>query len=215
MPRNLVPRFQVSLDLTTLDDTELHQVVADIQAASATSQAVQNSPAMLACIASMALRAAALAKLNEAVGDDRVKLRQDLASEAQARSAVRADVRSFATLLSGAVQSPGEIQQAGMRPRGPTVRTRLPPAPPDLIWSRAPQRGHGRITVSVQETGPIRREYVAEQSADGITWSPLGVGHGKTRVVTGASGTKVWVRFATVRAGSQSDWSTPHLVTIP
>jgi hypothetical protein len=61
----------------------------------------------------------------------------------------------------------------------------------------------------------IRHEYAAEQSLDGVTWEQLGLGHGKTRVVTGASGTKVWVRFATVRAGGKSEWSTPQLVTIP
>jgi hypothetical protein len=47
------------------------------------------------------------------------------------------------------------------------------------------------------------------------TWQQLGVGLGKRRVVTGNPGTKVWVRFAMVRAGMQSDWSIPILVTIP
>jgi hypothetical protein len=56
---------------------------------------------------------------------------------------------------------------------------------------------------------------VAEQSADGINYSPLGLGRGKTRTLTGASGTKIWVRFAMVRGELQSAWSTPVLVTIP
>jgi hypothetical protein len=39
---------------------------------------------------------------------------------------------------------------------------------------------------------------------------------GKQRKLTGyATGTKLWVRFATVRWGMQSDWCTPVLVTIP
>jgi hypothetical protein len=69
--------------------------------------------------------------------------------------------------------------------------------------------------VSVHETGKTRRKYVAQESVDGITWTALGVGQGKTRVVTGASGAKIWVRFATVRGEVQSDWCTPVLVTIP
>jgi hypothetical protein len=40
-------------------------------------------------------------------------------------------------------------------------------------------------------------------------------GYGKTRKVTGPSGSKVWVRFARVRGEVQSAWSTPVLVTIP
>jgi hypothetical protein len=39
-------------------------------------------------------------------------------------------------------------------------------------------------------------------------------GNGKQRIITGPSGTKVWVRFAQVRYGLQSDWSVPVLVTL-
>ena len=47
------------------------------------------------------------------------------------------------------------------------------------------------------------------------TWSPL-PGTGKQRKLAGyASGTKLWVHFATVRYGMQSAWSVPVLVTIP
>ena len=66
--------------------------------------------------------------------------------------------------------------------------------------------------------GAGRRQYIAQSSPDPFgptTWSPLGVSLGKTRVLTGASGTRIWVRFATVRGALQSDWCTPVLVTIP
>jgi len=81
-----------------------------------------------------------------------------------------------------------------------------------------PAKGHGKAMVSVHETGKTRRQYAAEWSPETIgpnSWAQLGVGHGKTRSVIGASGTKVWVRFATVRGQQQSDWCTPVLVTIP
>ncbi len=46
-------------------------------------------------------------------------------------------------------------------------------------------------------------------------WTAL-PGTGKSRKLLGyASGTKLWVRFAAVRRGLQSAWSTPVLVTIP
>ena len=86
---------------------------------------------------------------------------------------------------------------------------------PTQIDTRFPKVGHGKATVSVHETGTTRHQYAAEQSLDGITWTQLGVSHGKTRVVTGASGTKVWVRFAMVRGTLQSDWSAAAIITLP
>ena len=66
--------------------------------------------------------------------------------------------------------------------------------------------------------GAGKGRFVAEMSLDAggpSTWSSL-PGTGKSRALSGyASGTKVWVRFAAVRYGMQSDWCTPVLVTIP
>jgi hypothetical protein len=98
--------------------------------------------------------------------------------------------------------------------RAPRTPKGTPPPVPGAIDSRPPARGHGKLLLSVHETGSTRYQYVAEQSADGITWSQLGVGRGKTRTLTGASGTKVWVRFATVRGQLQSDWLSA-LVILP
>ena len=61
----------------------------------------------------------------------------------------------------------------------------------------------------------IYRQEQATRPPDGITWSQLGLGRGKTRTLTGATGTKIWVRMATVRGELQSDWCVPVLVTIP
>ena len=86
---------------------------------------------------------------------------------------------------------------------------------PTVINTRPPKTGHGKTTVAVEDPGPSRHQFTAQQSVDGITWTALGIGYGKTRVVTGASGAKIWVRFAMVRGQQVSDWSTPILVTIP
>jgi hypothetical protein len=58
------------------------------------------------------------------------------------------------------------------------------------------------------------RSFVAPSSLDGTNYTPL-TGHGKQRTVTGAPGTKVRVRYATVRGELQSPWCTPVLVTLP
>ena len=108
-----------------------------------------------------------------------------------------------------------DIHAGGLVPAPPRPSRNAPPTVPASIDTRTPKTGHGKIGVSVHETGATRHQYVAQQSVDGTTWTGLGAGHGKSRVVTGAPGAKVWVRFAMVRGGLQSDWCTPVLVTIP
>jgi hypothetical protein len=75
---------------------------------------------------------------------------------------------------------------------------------------------HGKARVSVQTTGTSHGRYVAESSPDPIgTWTSL-PGTGKERKLSGfASGAKLWVHFAQVRDGLQSDWSAPVLVCFP
>jgi hypothetical protein len=214
--RNLVPQYHVLLDTITLDDTELHQVSADIKDAATTSQIVLASPAMQASAKDVADKDTALTKSNVAVNHDRLQLHTDLGAEAQARSDLRRGIRVFAALVSANATSPADIQGAGLNPRPDKPKgATLDPTPPDQIVEKRPKNGHGKTVVAVHETGPTRHQYVAEQSLDGVTFTQLGVGHGKTRVVTGASGTKVWVRFAMVKLGKQSGWSTPLIVTLP
>jgi hypothetical protein len=86
---------------------------------------------------------------------------------------------------------------------------------PASIDVKTPRVGHGKIRATVHETGGSHHPYAAEQSVDGTTWTALGAGRGKSRMITGASGAKIWVRFAMVRGELQSDWCTPVLVTIP
>ena len=74
-----------------------------------------------------------------------------------------------------------------------------------------------QLRVSAHEIGRMRRRYATQSSPDPVgpdTWSPL-PGTGKSRTITGKSGTSVWVRFALVHEELQSEWSTPVLVTLP
>lgn len=48
----------------------------------------------------------------------------------------------------------------------------------------------------------------------GVTWSGL-AGGGKSRKLSGKSGTSMQVRFALVRGQLQSPWSQPVVVTFP
>src|SRR5262249_3315920 len=152
---------------------------------------------------------------NKAVADDHQKLRADLAAEAQDRTDLQGELRTYAALLVGGAKTPGDGEQGGLPSAPPRPPRNTPPPVPQQHDQVIPKTGHGKLKVAVHETGTYKGKYVAEQSLDGVNYTQLGVGQGKTRVVTGAPGTKVWVRFAQVRAGLQSAWSVPIMVTIP
>jgi hypothetical protein len=65
---------------------------------------------------------------------------------------------------------------------------------------------------------PGIRTFAVEISPDPVTatsWVLAG-GTGKTRIFSGyASGTRLWVRFASTRGHAQSDWSVPVSIVIP
>jgi hypothetical protein len=217
MGSNRVIRFLPDLNFAEFDDQDRHTLVAGIGAVASTSHLVTSSPAMQASLAQLVVKDAALAQANVTVGNDRQKLRTDIATETTARGVIDGEIRTFATLTGNTATSPEDVHSVGLVYRPPTPRG-TPPQVPTGIDNKPPTRGHGKTTVSVHETGTVRQRYVAESSPDPFgptTWAPLGVGLGKTRVVTGVSGTKVWVRFAAVRGQLQSDWCTAVLITIP
>jgi hypothetical protein len=215
MGRTLIPRYLAALELSGLDDTAIHQLAGNVALAAKTSPLVLASPAMQASVAALATKDGNLTTANKTVADDHAKLHVDIAAEAQVRSTVIAELRTYSTLVTNVAASPADVHGAGLPPQGPRASKNTPPTVPGPINNKPPKTGHGKTTVSVYESGPVRYQYVAQESADGITWTQLGQSHGKTRVVTGASGTKVWVRFAMVRGALQSDWNTPVLITIP
>jgi hypothetical protein len=214
MGRRLAPRYLAALDFSTYTDQELHKLVSDINLAAPTCTLVQASPPMQECVQRLVAKDATLTKTSKKVDDDKATLRTDLATEALARTDLQGEARTYASFVQGAAKSPADVQGAALNPKQHTPRNQ-PPTVPDHLESRPPKRGHGRITVFVVETGTTHHQFAAEQSLDGVTFTQLGVSHGKTRVVTGPSGTKVWVRFAMVRGSLQSDWSIPIIVTIP
>ena len=215
MGKALVPRYLATMDFSSLTDDEVHTQISNIKTASATSALVLANPPMATSVDALVAKDAKLVVSNKAVSDARVKLSTAIGVEAQARADVLGELRTYSTFASNFAKSPTDLSGAGVAERAKrTVYTTAPDAP-DQIDIKPPKKGHGKNVASVHETGSVRYQYVAEQSADGLTWAPLGLGRGKTRTVTGASGAKVWVRFARVRGQLQSEWSTPVLITIP
>ena len=215
MGQNLIPRALAAIELSTLDDTGLHELAGEVALASKTSPLVLASSTMQTSVGLMATKDTALTTANKTVADDRAKLSVDISAEALVRSDLVGEIRSYITLVTNVARTPAEVKATGLPAAGPRQPRNTPPTIPMQINSKAPRTGHGKIVVSVYETGTTHYKYAAQQSVDGVSWTQLGVGLGKTRTVTGASGTKVWVRFAMVRGAQQSDWSTAILVTIP
>jgi hypothetical protein len=215
MGRTLVPRYLASLALSETDDTDLHTLVANIVASGKTSSIVIGSATLQATIAALAVSDGNLATANKTVDADKNQLRLDISAEAEARSVVVGGVRSVVTAVTNVAKSPADVHAAGLPAAPPRPPANQPPAVPEQLDVTYPKTGHGKGKVSVHETGTTRRLYAAQQSVDGVNWTQLGVGYGKTRIVTGASGAKVWVRFAMIRGQLQSDWSTAVLLTLP
>jgi hypothetical protein len=215
MSTPIVPRFRIALEIKTLDDAMRASLVSGIQKVAPQSPLAQ-IPAVAASLAALGKKATSLATANGAVAADKKQLKQDATVRDIARVALDTEIDTLRTLVANNATNASDITGMGFAPLDPATKTRTKPAAPGEVLVRLAKKA-GRARVSVQETGGVRGHYVAESSPDPIgpaTWSPLS-GNGKQRLITGPSGTKVWVRFAQVRYGLQSDWSVPVLVTLP
>jgi hypothetical protein len=139
----------------------------------------------------------------------------DVAAEAQARIANDRAIMTLCHMTEDAAVTLDDIKSMAF-----AAYQGCPPAPTmtgplvDVILGR---KGSGRARPTVHETGGTRHRYAAEMSPDPVTatsWSTL-PGTGKSRKLTGKSGTSVWVRFAVLHGQTQGDWSAPVLVTPP
>jgi hypothetical protein len=145
--------------------------------------------------------------------------KNDVSAEAEARGANDRALLLVKTLAENGATNANDLASMALSPihLGKSTGTTLPLVPPESIDIAMGKKGHGKVKVAAHETGTTRHRYAAEMSPDPIgatTWSAL-PGTGKSRRLTGKSGTSVWVRFALIRGQQQSDWSTPVLVTFP
>jgi hypothetical protein len=199
-----------------ITDEERSNAAAALQASLTTSDVVKNNPVMQANIALLAKIAQSLPAASALVETDRKTLIADTAAMENTRGEFDRLYNLHLDMLEHEAKSEDDLKKANVKPRGPKA-PEAPPATPEQIDVRIPTRGRGYATASVHETGKTRYRYDAQYRPEPYgpsTWLDL-VGHGKSRRVTGASGTRVWVRFAQVKRGVRSEWSTPVLITIP
>jgi len=208
-------RIRIALNITSLSDADVASTIAGIQKVAPSSALMQNT-AIAASYAALQKQGTSLASAVTAVTADHTQLRLDEAARDNARTAVQGGLEALRALVVSQAASPSDITSMGFSPLTPASQSRSVPAAPAVVLVR-PEKVHGRARATVQETG-TPRNYAAESTPDPISptsvWSPL-PGNGKQRTITGPTGSKVWVRFAQVRYGLQSDWSTPVLATLP
>jgi hypothetical protein len=210
------PKVSVELDISRMDDAELTALIAVIQKVAPTSALLQDS-AVKASFAALGTKASSFSTAFSAVRVDEQQLETDKQVLEAARTTVKAELGALRTLVARDATTAQDVSGMGFTPLTRTAPSRTtPPVPATVI--AVPEKAHGRARATVVLPRGARATFVAESSPDPLgpssVWTPL-PGNGKQRTVTGPSGSRVWIRFAQVRFGLQSDWSTPVLVTLP
>ena len=210
-------RHLIGLDISLLTDTNRLDTLTGIQQVAPTSTLLIATPAIQASFAALVTKGVTFKKSSDVVTSDRQKLKADTDLQTTDRTAFDGELRTLKLLTETGAKNPADLTGMGFKPPTPPP-PKGPPLPPEAVDTITPTKGHGKIIVSAHQSNKkLRRHYVVQWSLDPVgpnTWSTL-VGTGKSRTLTGASGTHVWVRYATVRGQIQSDWGTPVLVTIP
>ena len=142
----------------------------------------------------------------------------DVAAALDAQAADNRSLVLLRTLAQNGAKTESDLTSLGF-----TAYTGRPPppqlVPPEVIDVKQGRKGSGRARATVRELGNTRRSYAARSTASfpitaTSTFDSL-PGKGKQRKLTGQPGTTVWVQFALLHGGQQSDWSAPVPVAFP
>jgi hypothetical protein len=209
-------RWRIVLDTRLLNAAATGNLVGGIEKVAASS-ALMAVPTIAASYAALVKKNTALTGLVAAVVADDKQLKADITARDLALSAVILELLGLKSLVVSNATSAADITAMGFALLNSTQAARTQPDPPAALLVTL-GKAHGKARVTVAGAAPSGH-YVAQIAADPVapttTWSDL-PGNGKQRKLSGyATGTKLWVRFAQVRWGLQSDWSTPVLLTIP
>jgi hypothetical protein len=211
---NPAPKLHVLLAMSTMTDVELLDLAGNIiklgpQSTLFTDATIANG------IAGVTAKAATFKTSCTTVTDTAKQLSDGKTTKLEDRAALETEITAFVGNATNVATSEAQLTGLALTPRPQVVVPKSGPAVPDAPIATMPKHQKGYFDIKVPELAGVRGRYVAEWSGDPIgTWALL-TGTGKSRRVTGVSGTKVWVRFARVRGQLQSDWSTPTLVIIP
>ena len=216
MRRYVLKRIHLDLAPSNFTDTIRDEILASVAGAAPTSTLIQNNPAMQASVAALATKGAAYKADRDKVTNAQQALDAAFDTSNTSRAAVDLEIMTLGNLVETNAKTEEDVTKAGFKKRGPK-----PPepalVPPVSIDFKFPARLKGQVTASPHVPMGFHAHWVVQTSADpyGPTTWVTAPGTGKSRVITGPSGSKIWVRYAMVRGQQQSAWGEPQLVTIP
>ena len=215
MAKFAMTKWRAALNMTLLDDLARENLVTSIQKVAAQSALIQ-IPAVAASVSAISTKGGAFVTNVAAASTLEKQFKASATVRDVSRATLDLELVTLKALTENNATSASDITGMGFVLLEVTKSSKAPPAPPDAILVR-PGKEHGRARVAVQGKGYLG-QFAAQISTDPIgasTWTTL-PGTGKTRQLSGyASGTKLWVQFATVRWGLQSAWCAPVMVLIP
>jgi hypothetical protein len=214
MKKYVLQRFHIDLNMAELTDAQRDDLAASVAKLAPTSKLIQASPAMLASVTALAAKSTTFKSSRATTAATRQVLAANVDTENQSRAAVDLEILSLAGLVATGSTQPADITGAGFNQRPPPPQR--PFAPPDALDVTFPRRVKGRFRIAPK--GNLGRNWAVQMAPDDDgqpgAWSDV-PGTAKTRTITGASGSRVWVRYAMLRGMEVSAWGTAVLVTIP
>jgi hypothetical protein len=215
MGKFAMAKWRASLNVALLDDLGRQNLVTSIQKVAAQSPLMQVS-AIAASVAAITTKGAAFATNVATTSTLEKQFKASATVRDVSRATLDSELVTLRALTENSATSATDITSMGFVLLESTKSSKAPPSPPEAILVR-PGKERGKVRVAVQGKGYLG-QFAAQISPDPIganTWTSL-PGTGKTRQLSGyASGTKLWVQFATVRWGLQSAWCPPVMVLIP
>jgi hypothetical protein len=208
-------RLRALLALSDMTETQVSDLARNIGKLAPTSALATANPSVASGAAAVTAKAATYAAARKKATDTAKQATDASASADTAYEDLTAEITAFVGVVLNVAKTPSDLTSVALVPRDKTVVPTAPPAAPDAFVITKPRFQRGFADISVTEPEGTQGRYYAESSPDPIgTWTRL-PGTGKSRRVTGASGAKIWVRFARVRGQIESAWSEPQLVVIP
>ncbi len=215
MTTPVTARWRAAMNTRLLNDAERETVLAGILKA-APASALMAIPSVAASYAALVVKGPAFtSNVATAAANEKVYLTSAALRDAS-RVALDLELSTFKTLVDNNATTAGDVIGTGLRLLVKQTASRTPPDPPgSVIVLLGKTIGTARVVVAGKGYLGTFAAQISPDPVGPTTWVGL-PGNGKERKLSGyASGTKVWVRFALVRFGMQSNWSVPVLVTFP
>ena len=217
--KNPINEFHVLLDLKALnaDDTAREQLCTSI-AKLAPQSPLYSDPVVQAAVTNMGKTFTTLVTARQTAAQSAKQHALDVAAASDAEAANNKSLVLLRALAENAATRESDLTSMAF-----TAYTGRPPPPPllppeqiDVVQGK---KGTGKARATVHELGITRRRYAARTTTS-YPITPNSVfdvvpGNGKQRKLSGQPGSTVWIQFALVHGGQQSDWSAAVPMAFP